>query len=63
MANLPPGLFGVSINETRAYQTPVRGGGGREPVINGQGKMNFGQGKVSEVREFHFRLVVGTLNL
>ena len=32
----------------RAYQTAGRGGGVRESAENGQGKMNFGQGKVSE---------------
>ena len=35
-----------------------RGGGVRESAVYGQGKMNFCQGKV---REFHFRLRVGTL--
>ena len=36
----------------------VKGDGGSKAWHNGQGKMNFGQGKVSE---FHFRLRVGTL--
>ena len=43
--------------KTWAEQTSVREGGGRKVRYNSQGKINFGQGKV---REFHFRLIVGT---
>ena len=42
----------------RVGQTAVIGGG-RKARYNCQGKMNFAQGKV---REFYFRLRMGTLN-
>ena len=32
----------------QAYQAAVRGGGVRESTVKWSGKMNFGQGKVSE---------------
>ena len=41
-------LVYVRIHKTRAEQTAVRGGGGSKARYNGQGKMRFGQGKVSE---------------
>ena len=38
----------VRINKTRVERTAVRGGGGSKAGYNGQGKMRFRQGKVSE---------------
>ena len=44
----------------KAEDTDRKDGGWQLSTVNGQGKMNFSQGKVS-VREFYFRLRVGTL--
>ena len=51
------GQIGRRINKTWADRESVKGGGGGKVPYNGQGKMNFGQGKV---RKFHFKLTVGT---
>ena len=46
----------------RAYQTAGRGGGVRESAVKWSGKNEFLSGKSQwKVREFHFRLRVGTL--
>ena len=41
-------LVYVRINKTPTVGTAVRGGGGSKELYLGQGKMRFGQGKVSE---------------
>ena len=41
-------LVHVRINKTRVERTAVRGGGGSKALYNSQGKMRFGQGKLSK---------------